>query len=616
MNTQCSLFPVPDCDVTVETLPISTCVVKAIVLDLATTSDKWHAFCVVGMLMVFCDLQWEAAKRWVRKMVDEQDGAVHAPLPIKQFIQGCRKRLFRLKVADSTGLQLTGGRLLAAALVLRRLLIRKGIATSKRPMVGVWLPPSVGAVLANAGIGLSGNVAVNLNYSFANENVLKCIQQCRIAHVVTSRKFLQRRPLEVDAEFVYLEDLVGDATWFDRIVAGFAAYLIPSFLVEQMLGLNNRHVDDLMAVLFTSGTTGEPKGVMLSHGNIASSIDAIRKLFKVESDDVVLGILPFFHAFGYSATLWLGMALDMAVVYHFDPFGTSTIGELAKKYRVTVLFATPSFLRLYWRRCRSEDFADLDLAIVGAERLEPALATKFSEKFGATPVEGYGATELAPWATVNVPSHRSVAQGTNRNKLGTVGLPVPGVQLKVIDPESRLELGIGQDGLLLVRGPNVMLGYLNLPEKTASVIQDGWYDTGDIARLDADGFVTISGRQSRFSKIGGETVPHEIIEQLIAKIICRNEEESVAPNVAVTAIPDAKKGERLIVVHTPLSELNPNDINSSLATMAVPNLWIPRPKDFVEVQKIPLTSIGKLDLAALKRIALAHTVDSAMETAG
>ena len=529
-------------------------------------------------------------------------------IPLKQFVRGCRKRLCRLKTADSTGLQLTGGRFLAAALLMRRLLIQRGLTKSNQTMVGVLLPPSVGGVLANVGIGLGGGVAVNLNYSFANENLSKCIKQCRIVHILTSRKFLQRRPFTVEAEFIFLEDLAREATWIDRLVAGFAAYAIPSFLIERIVGLHDRAPDDLMAVLFTSGTTGDPKGVMLSQVNIASSIDAIRKLFRVENDDVVLGILPFFHAFGYSATLWLAMALDMAVVYHFDPLGTATIGELAKKYRVTLLFATPFFLRLYLRRCRSEDFANLDLAIVGAERLDTDLATKFSEKFDATPVEGYGTTELAPWATVNVPAHRSLTPGIPENRLGTVGRPVPGVQVKVVDPESRIELPIGQDGLLLVRGPNVMLGYLKLPEKTAKVIQDGWYDTGDIAKLDEDGFITISGRQSRFSKIGGETVPHEKIEHLIAEIINRKEGEegSVEPNVAVTAIPDAQKGERLVVIHKPLGELRANDITGRLATMGIPNLWIPRPRDFIEVPSLPLTSIGKLDLAALKRIAIAQ----------
>jgi len=535
-------------------------------------------------------------------------------LPIELFVRGCRTRLFRLKVADSTGVEFTGGRLLVAALIAKRLLIRRGIANSKQAMIGILLPPSVGAVLANVGVGLTGNVAVNLNYSFSNEGVSKCIQKCGITHVLTSRAFLKRRPFTLEAEFVYLEDLFKKSTWLDRIVAGFEAYLLPSFLLTRACGTRDRSTTNLFAILFTSGTTGDPKGVMLSQMNIASSVDAIRKLFRVDRNDVVLGILPLFHAFGYSATLWLAMALDMAVVYHFDPFGTSTIGELAKKYRATILFSTPSFLKLYLRRCRVEDFRSLDLAIVGAERLDLALATEFAERFGATPVEGYGTTELAPWASVNVPPHRSLSPGALQNKLGSVGRPVPGVQVKIVDRETREPLAIGQEGLLLVRGDNVMLGYLSQPDKTAKVIRDGWYDTGDIAKLDTDGFVTITGRQSRFSKIGGETVPHEKIEHLIAEIILGGESNSLMPNVAVTAIPDAQKGERIVVIHQPLGSTSPSDITSQLAKMGIPNLWIPRPRDFIEVQSLPLTSIGKLDLASLKRIALSHEFNSQQDS--
>ncbi len=523
--------------------------------------------------------------------------------PIRMFLRGCRKSLFRLKAADSTGSSLTGGRLLAAAIVMRRLLRREGVVSSDQRMVGVLLPPSVGAVLANVAIGLNGKVAVNLNYTFSSEGVGRCIEQCAITHVLTSRRFLKRRPIELDAQIVCLEDLKERANWKDRVIGALGAYALPAFVLERVLRLTKIKPDDLMAVLFTSGTTGDPKGVMLSHQNIASSISAIDILYRVDPEDVVLGILPFFHAFGFSATLWLPLTLDMAAVYHFDPFGTKAISALSKKYRVTLLFATPTFLKLYLRRCDEQDLADLDLAIVGAEKLDPELATKFAEKFHATPIEGYGATELSPWASVNVPPHRSRAKGVVENRIGTVGRPLPGVQVKIVDPESGQELATGNAGLLLVRGPNVMLGYLNQPAKTAEVVRDGWYDTGDYAMLDSSGFVTITGRQSRFSKIGGEIVPHAKLERTITEIVCKDGASSDQPQVAVTAIDDAKKGERLVVIHEPLGDLTASGITSQLANMGLPHLWIPKPADFIEVPCLPVTSIGKVDLGALKRIA-------------
>lgn len=526
------------------------------------------------------------------------------------FLRGCRKRLFRLKVADSTGVRLTGGLLLSAALVMRRLLNRASVVTTQQQMIGVLLPPSVGAVLANVAIALSGKVAVNLNYSFSNDSLDRCIDECGIAHVLTSRHFLKRRPFSLKAELVYLEDLQQEASWFDKLVCVMQSFLLPSFVLERVLCLKNVAFDDLMAVLFTSGTTGDPKGVMLSHQNIAFSIDAIDKLFRVDREDVFLGILPFFHAFGYSATLWMALSMDMAVVYHFDPFGAKTLGKLARKFRVTVLFATPTFLNIYLHRCRADEFASLDLAVVGAEKLDASLANAFHEKFGATPVEGYGTTELSPWAAVNVPAHRSLSKDHVGIKSDTVGQPVPGVQVKIVDPDSHAELKVGEAGLLMVSGPNVMLGYLNNPEKTADVIVNGWYNTGDFARLDADGFIQITGRQSRFSKIGGETVPHEKLEKLITKIVSGADEQPDEPIVAVTAIPDTKRGERLIVLHSSLGGKTASEIIKELAAADVPRIWIPRPDDFISVEQIPLTSLGKLNLGSLRRTAEQAKIES------
>ncbi|QDS91769.1 Bifunctional protein Aas [Roseimaritima multifibrata] len=530
--------------------------------------------------------------------------------PLRDFIRTCRSRLFRRQAVDSTGVDLTGGRLLTAVLVTRRLLARSGVVNEAEAMVGVLLPPSVAAVIANTAIGLSGKATVNLNYTLTDERVEKCLTACAISHVITSRQFMKRRPFELSAKFVCMEDLARQATWWDKLVCGLTAYGLPSFLLDRMLGLQRTKSDDLMTVLFTSGTTADPKGVMLSHGNIAASINAIRRLYRTRPDDVTLGILPFFHAFGYSAALWLPFGLNMAAAYHFNPFAAKAIGELARKYRVTVLFATPTFLKLYLRRCHADDFPALDVAVVGGEPLDASLAKSFTEKFGVAPAEGYGTTELSPWASVNVPAHRTISALEPAYKGGTVGQPAPGVQIRIIDPETRAELPTGKQGLLLVRGENVMLGYLNQPDKTAEVIHDGWYDTGDFANIDEDGFITITGRQHRFSKIGGEMVPHAAVEDAIADLIRTNTDDEVR-QVAVTAIPDPSKGERLIVVHTPLEHTSATDIARKLFdSKHFPAIWIPKPADFIEVAEIPVSSLGKLDLGELKRIAMRRNADT------
>lgn len=549
--------------------------------------------------------------------------------PIHEFLNGCRRRMFRMKVDDSTGKRLSGGMLLLAALVVARLLRRAGLVDVRQPMIGVLLPPSAGAVLANLAVGLNRKVVVNLSYALSAEQIEHCIRTCGITHFITSQKFLKRKPVELSSvKMILMEDLEKQATWYDKLIAALQAYCVPLFLLERILQLNSLKCDDLMTVLFTSGTTGPPKGVMLTNKNVLASVDAIRQIYRIDRDDVTLGILPFFHAFGYSGTLWLPLMTDMAVVYHFDPFSTKAIGKLARQSRATVLFATPTFLRLYLRRCKAEDFQTLDLAIVGAEKLEPELAIAFSEKFGATPVEGYGTTELSPWVAVNVPPHRSLEPAVEGSRLGTVGRPVPGVEVQVVDPETLTEEKMGQVGLLQVKGPTVMLGYLNNPQKTAEVMRDGWYNTGDFARIDDEGFIAITGRQSRFSKIGGEIVPHERIEKLITSIVLEgltestatsetssgstadnhpiDEASSIEPPVAVTAIPDSKKGERLIVVYQTLGQYTPSEVTAQLSKQGLPNLWIPRPSDFVHVEAIPLTSMGKVDLGQIRKIACAR----------
>jgi acyl-[acyl-carrier-protein]-phospholipid O-acyltransferase/long-chain-fatty-acid--[acyl-carrier-protein] ligase len=525
----------------------------------------------------------------------------------RQFLRQCRTCLFRLKVADSSGAELTGGRLLTGTLAFKRLLERE-IISDEEEMVGLLLPPSAGAVIANTSLALMRKVAVNLNYTLSADVVNDCIKQCGIKHVLTSRRFLEKRPFDLNAELVFLEDLKEQVTPIDKALALAQAYLLPASVLERILGLTKIDPDDLLTVLFTSGSTGEPKGVMLSHHNVLSNTDGVDQLFHFDANDVLLGVLPFFHSFGYTGTLWIPLTLDPKGVYHFNPLDARQIGKLCEKYGVTITIATPTFLRSYLKRCTKEQMSKLDLVIVGAEKLPLELANAFEEKFGVQPTEGYGTTELSPVAAANVPDCRSESTSQTGTKLGTVGRPFPGVMAKIVDPDTREELGTNTPGLLLIKGPNVMLGYLNQPEKTAEVIRDGWYDTGDIATIDDDGFIEITGRQSRFSKIGGEMVPHIKIEEMMIRIVENAENEADDDDqadvlLAVTAIPDKKKGERLIIVHKPLDK-TVNSILKELSDSGLPNLWIPSPDSFLEVEQVPLLGTGKLDLKKLKQLAM------------
>ncbi|MEX0703532.1 MAG: acyl-[ACP]--phospholipid O-acyltransferase [Planctomycetales bacterium] len=523
-------------------------------------------------------------------------------IPARLFLRRARRALFRSKVADSTGTELTGGRLLAGSLIFKKLLERHVLDADEK-MVGILLPPSVGGVLTNAALTLSGRVAVNLNYTLSQHDMDYCVREAGIRHVVTSRKFLEKRPMEFDAETVFVEDLREKVTAGMKLAALAQAYLLPAAVLERVLGLHRVDPDDLLTVVFTSGSTGEPKGVMLSHHNVGSNISAVDDLFHITKEDVLLGVLPFFHSFGYTATLWLTLSLDPKCVYHYNPLDARILGKLAKDHGVTILLATPTFLRTYLKRCSPEEFHKLDLVIVGAEKMPLDIANAFEEKFGVEPTEGYGTTELSPVAAFNVPDHRAGPEGKGGTKFGTVGRIMPGAAAKIVDPDTGRELGPDQEGLLFISGPNVMKGYLNQPEKTAAVLRDGWYDTGDMAAIDEEGFIRITGRQSRFSKIGGEMVPHVKIEELINRLVDRPDDGEPQVRVAVTAVPDEKKGERLIVLHKPLDK-SPDEIVRDLEQSNLPNLWIPGRDCFIEVDEIPILGTGKLDLRGVRELAL------------
>jgi acyl-[acyl-carrier-protein]-phospholipid O-acyltransferase/long-chain-fatty-acid--[acyl-carrier-protein] ligase len=287
----------------------------------------------------------------------------------------------------------------------------------------------------------------------------------------------------------------------------------------------------------------------------------------------------------------------MGAVYHPLPMDAKAVGELVEQYSVTFMVATPTFLQAYMRRCTPDQFRSLQYVIVGAEKLTDRLAIAFEKQYNIRPLEGYGCTECAPVVAVNTRDYRRTGFRQIGVKRGRIGHPLPGVAVRLVNPDTMEPVPLGHSGLLLVRGPNIMQGYFGRPDKTASVLQDGWYNTGDIATLDEDGFLVIADRLSRFSKIGGEMVPHIKIEDKLHEIAARPEQA-----FAVTAIPDEKKGERLIVLHT-LAEDELATVLETFAASELPALWKPKPNQFFRVDNLPYLGSGKMDLQALKRIA-------------
>jgi acyl-[acyl-carrier-protein]-phospholipid O-acyltransferase/long-chain-fatty-acid--[acyl-carrier-protein] ligase len=519
----------------------------------------------------------------------------------RAMIRNCRKSLFRWKIADSTGVELTGGQLLLRTVVLRRLLMRHVLAPDEK-YVALLLPPSVASVVTNAALSMAGRVTANLNYTASVDVLNASLRRAGIRRVVTSRRVMERLKLELDAEYVYLEDLKERMTRGDQLAGALAAYAVPAVILDRLLSLHRLRGDDELTVIFTSGSTGVPKAVLLTHHNIATNVQAIEQVIHPRANDVILGIVPFFHSLGFMVTLWGPLLLDVRVAYHYTPLDARAVAQLTRARKATILLATPTFLRSYLKRCDPIDMATLEIVVAGAEKLPIAICEAFQQKFGVRPVEGYGTTELSPLVSVNVPQSRSRSRDIDC-KEGSVGRPVPGVSVQVVDPETFEPLPLDTPGMLLVKGPNVMKGYLGQPEETAKAIRDGWYVTGDIAKLDADGFIHITGRLSRFSKIGGEMVPHVRVEDALHGILGDSENGEV--RAVVIAVPDERKGERLIVVHTGL-EMAPEEICRRLSAAGLPNLWVPSPDSFLEVESIPVLGSGKIDLKAAADLARRH----------
>jgi acyl-[acyl-carrier-protein]-phospholipid O-acyltransferase/long-chain-fatty-acid--[acyl-carrier-protein] ligase len=469
-------------------------------------------------------------------------------------------------------------------------------------MVGLWLPPGAPAALANLALSFLGKVSVNLNYTASPGVVQSAAGQCKLRHVLTSKHFVKRLPLEAgpEAEPLYLEDLFAEISRGEKVRLFLAVLFLPRFLTERwIVRLARTKPEDLLTVIFSSGSTGDPKGVMLTYRNIAANAESVIQAIDPRPKDRVLGILPLFHSFGFTVTFWVPLQVGASTVYHADPRQSREIGELCRKYQCTIFLATPTFLRLCLRRCQPGDFDSLRFLWCGAEKLPPELAKEFQEKFHVLPMEGYGATELSPAAVVNVPDQDLDGFRQVGNKPGTIGQPLPGVAARIVDPETFEPLPASKEGLLLIYGPNVMAGYLGRPEATKEALRDGWYVTGDIAKMDEDGFITLTDRLARFSKIGGEMVPHQKIEDELHAILETSERVCV-----VTAVPDESKGERLVVLHV---GMDVPDVCKKLSSRGLPNLWLPRGRDFYQVPELPLLGTGKVDLKRCKEIALEKT---------
>jgi len=370
--------------------------------------------------------------------------------------------------------------------------------------------------------------------------------------------------------------------------------LLPAGIIASLLKLPKKGGSEEAVLLFTSGSSGDPKGVVLSHRNLLANVNQFGARIDLRSDDRVLGCLPLFHSFGCTVTMWYPMIEGVSVVTYPSPLEVAKLAELIEEHSLSLLLATPTFLRGYLRKATKEQLACLKMVITGAEKLPKKVAESFEERFGKPVLEGYGLTETSPVTNVNLPDavRPEGARGPilPNHRLGSVGQFIPGMAVRITDPETSEPLPLHSSGMIWLRGSNVFEGYLNEAEKTASVMKSGWFKTGDLGRLDEDGFLYIEGRLSRFSKIGGEMVPHETVEDLINKALGHADDER---RIAIVGVPDEAKGEALILLSSN-PDIDLTDLRTKLTAAGIPALWIP--KKIVDVAEIPILASGKLDI--------------------
>jgi len=515
----------------------------------------------------------------------------------REFIHAMRRHPFRFAMADQNRPQVSSIQSLIGSIVLAKALRRHW---EGQRHVGILLPPTVAGALVNVAAPLCGKTCVNLNYTVGKSGLEAAVRLAGLRTIVTSRVFVEKAKLELPdgSSVIWLEDVARTIGTGQKLFASLLAFCAPARVIELACGQQTPlTMDDLATIIFSSGSTGEPKGVMLSHFNIDANAQGVGQVLHLYHDEKVLGILPFFHSFGY-LVFWFVMFNNAGIVFHPSPLDVAAIGDLVSRYRITFLVTTPTFLQLYLRRCTPEQFSSLRVVLTGAEKLPARLVQAFEDRFGIGPIEGYGITECAPVVAVNCPDFRAAGYYQPASRRGTVGQPLPGVSVQIVDPDTFTPLPPDTSGMLLVKGPNVMQGYLGREDLTAKALHDGWYITGDLALLDEDGFLTITDRLSRFSKIGGEMVPHGRVEEALQQ--AAGAEMQV---FAVTGIPDERKGEQLAVLHT-LNESQIPGIVSKLAANGLPNLYIPPRPNFIKVDALPMLGTGKMDLRSLKRIAM------------
>jgi acyl-[acyl-carrier-protein]-phospholipid O-acyltransferase / long-chain-fatty-acid--[acyl-carrier-protein] ligase len=494
-----------------------------------------------------------------------------------KFIETAKKLSSKISVYDiATGKEVTYERMLLAALIFAR-----KFKKFKSRYVGIMVPTSAGCILANMGTLMAGKIPVMINYATgAIENSIYAQEKCSFKTIITSRKLLDKLNLEPIDGMIFLEDVAAGIKPLEKVAALLKSKKSTKKLIESVY---NGSEDDTAVILFTSGSEKEPKAVQLTHKNIFHNVDNLPKVVDLDPDHVFLANLPLFHVFGITANYWLPITLGCSIVAYPNPLDYNIICGLLKQYKVTLMAGTPSFYYGYLKKSKPGDFESIKFALSGADTLPAQIYEGFLEKHNLKIYDAYGATETSPAISVNTPRD---------HKIGSVGKPIPGVEVKILGLETDEELPPNQTGKILVKGDLVMKGYLGDLEETALHIHKGWYDTGDMGYMDDDGFLWHKGRLKRFVKVGGEMISLVKVEEVLNKHL---PEEVIC---CVVDVPNPTKGADVVAAVT-TGEINKKKI-LKLMSKELPAIAVP--KEFYVLEDIPMMGSGKVNFREVETI--------------